>query len=177
MFKTKFKLAMVSSDFQVKSATRHLIKLYSFWLILGIIVGSGVLYSFHEEPKTIVKYRFIVIRDTVPEDIPLTKNAILNELVLNKCVLPNIALAQFSKESQHFKSAICKENKNFAGIRNSKSKYVIGYNRGHCVYRTYRDCIKDYIRIQNMYLKNINRKYAEDTGYVVGLAQIKMHLK
>lgn len=177
MFKTKFKLAMVSSDFQVKSATRHLIKLYSFWLVLGIIIGSGVLYSFHEEPKTTIKYKFIVIRDTIPEDIPLTKNAILKELVKSKCVLPNIAFAQFSQETLHFTSSICKENKNIAGIRNSKSKYVIGMNRGHCVYATYKDCIKDYIRIQNMYLKNINRKYAEDTSYIVKLAQIKMHLK
>jgi hypothetical protein len=169
----RFKPALITSDFQIKSATRFLIKRYSFWLLLGMIIGSGVLYSFKKEPKTIVKYKFIFVKET-DIDIPLTKEAILKELVDNKCVLPAIALAQFAQETTHFKSAICKENKNIAGIRNSKSKYVIGMNRGHCVYRTYKDCIKDYIRIQNMYLKNINHKYAEDSSYVKTLKKIKV---
>lgn len=174
----KFRIALINTEsLQVKSATKHLIKLYSLWFFLGISLGSGILYSFIEKPKEVIKYKFIFVRDTVPEDIQLTKEAILKELIANKCVLPNIAFAQFSQESLHFKSAICKENKNFAGIRNSKSKYVIGMNRGHCVYRTYRDCIKDYIRIQNLYLKNINKKYAEDDGYVPALKQVKVHIK
>jgi hypothetical protein len=174
----KFKLALINTDnLQVKSATKHLVKMYSFWFVLGIALGSGFLYSFKELPQTFIKYKYIVVRDTVPEDIPLTKEAILKELVDNKCVLPAIALAQFSQETEHFKSSICKENKNIAGIRNSSSKYVIGMNRGHCVYKTYKDCIKDYIRIQNSYLKNINKKYAEDTNYINKLKNIKVHLK
>jgi hypothetical protein len=77
-----------------------------------------------------------------------------------------VALAQFKIESQHFKSSICKENKNIAGIKTSRSEYVAGKNREHCVYKTYRDCIKDYIRIQNRYLENIDGRYAEDGQYV-----------
>jgi hypothetical protein len=170
----KSKLALITNDFQVKSATMFLVKRYSFWLFLGVIIGSGFLYSFKEEPKTIIKYKYIVIKNTVPEDISLTKEEILKELVNNKCVLPAIALAQFSQETLHFKSKICKENKNIAGIRNSKSKYVIGMNRGHCVYKTYKDCIKDYIRIQNSYLKNINHRYAEDSSYIKSLRNIRV---
>jgi hypothetical protein len=174
----RFKLALINvDDYQIKSATKHLIKMYSFWLVLGIVIGSGVLYSFKTEPKVITKYKFITIKDTIFDDIPLTKDAILKELIANDCILPNVALAQFSQETLHFKSDICKENKNIAGIRTSKSKYVIGMNRGHCVYRTYRDCIKDYIRIQNSYLKNINHKYAEDSNYIKSLQKVKLHLK
>jgi hypothetical protein len=175
----KFKIALINTDsFQVKSATRHLIKLYSFWLILGILIGSGILFSFKEEQKIKIINRFIVIKSPkIPDDIKLTKDAILKELINNKCILPNIAFAQFAQESSHFKSSICKENKNIAGIRNSKSKYVIGMNRGHCVYRTYKDCIKDYIRIQNLYLKNINHKYAEDPAYIDKLSNIKTYIK
>jgi len=174
----KLKLALINTEnLQIKSATKHLIKMYTFWFVLGTLLGSGILYSFTEPPKLITKFKFVFVKDTIPEDIPLTKEAILKELVANKCVLPNIAFAQFSQESEHFKSDICKENKNFAGIRNSKSKYVIGMNRGHCVYLTYRDCIKDYIRIQNMYLKNINHKYAEDTQYIKSLTKVKVHIK
>jgi hypothetical protein len=46
-------------------------------------------------------------------------------------------------------------------------------NRGHNVYATYKDCLKDYVRIQNRYLKNINGKYAEAPGYVDLIKQMK----
>ena len=73
-------------------------------------------------------------------------------------MLPNVALAQMKIETGHFTSSICKENKNIAGIRNSASAYVVGKNRGHCVYNSYRDCLRDYVRVQNKYLKNIDGK-------------------
>ena len=116
----------------------------------------------------------------VPEDIDLSDSAITAELVDLGCVLPNVALAQMKIESSHFKSSICKENKNIAGIRTSNSKYVKRdangnaiKNRGHNVYDTYKDCLRDYIRIQNRYLKNIDGKYAEAPGYVSYIKKIK----
>jgi hypothetical protein len=173
------KLALISSDFKVKSATNYLIRLYSFWFLLGLICGTGLLYSFKEDPQTKnIKIIYLVGKGYESiTDIKLNKKEILDELIKNKCILPNVAFAQFSQESLHFKSDICKENKNIAGIRNSSSKYVIGMNRGHCVYASYRDCIKDYIRIQNLYLKNINKKYAEDSNYINKLKNIKVHIK
>lgn len=126
--------------------------------------------------KTITKS----IEIMVPNDIKLTDSAITAELVDLGCILPNVALAQMKIESSHFKSAICKENKNIAGIRTSNSKYVkrgangkAMKNRGHNVYATYKDCLKDYIRIQNRYLKNIDGKYAEAPGYVEYIKKIK----
>ena len=83
-------------------------------------------------------------------------------------------------ESSHFKSAICRENKNIAGIRTSRSKFVkrdskgnIIKNRGHNVYSTYKDCLKDYVRIQDMYLDKIHLKYAEAPGYTDYIRKIK----
>jgi uncharacterized FlgJ-related protein len=73
----------------------------------------------------------------------------------------------------HFKSNIARENKNIFGIRNSASDLAIGKNRGHSVYKSYKDCITDYIRVQNKYLKNINLKYAEDSGYVNKIKKIR----
>lgn len=171
----KFKLTLINTDtFQIKSATKHLFKLYTFWFILGIALGTGILYSFREDPKPIVKYKFIFIHDTIQKekDIRLTKDEIVAELVKQKCIQPSVAYAQFLIESEHFKSPICKENKNFAGIRNSSSKYVIGKNRGHSVYKTYRDCIKDYIRIQNRLLGKMDRVYAEDSLYIPKLRKM-----
>lgn len=140
--------------------------IFTYSILLNLIL---VLGAFSITPKKIVEYKTIVkervLSDDV-DDIELTDEAILKELVEQGCVLPNIALAQFKIESQHFKSAICKENKNIAGIKTSQSQYVVGKNREHCVYKTYRDCIKDYIRIQERYLENIDGRYAEDGQYV-----------
>jgi uncharacterized FlgJ-related protein len=140
--------------------------IFTYSILLNLIL---ILGAFTITPKKIVEYKTIVkeriLSDDV-NDIELTDEAILKELVEQGCVLPNIALAQFKIESQHFKSAICKENKNIAGIKTSQSQYVVGKNREHCVYKTYRDCIKDYIRIQERYLENIDGRYAEDGQYV-----------
>ena len=106
-------------------------------------------------------------------DIPLTDSAITAELVKLGCVLPNVAVAQFKIETGHYKSTICRENKNLAGIRNSASPLSIGKNRGHNVYATYKDCLKDYVRVQNKYLKNIDGKYAEAKGYIKQIKKIK----
>lgn len=137
-----------------------------------IIVQLGMLIYSVEEVQ--VEIRKIHTTDTIfVGDVPLTDSAITEELVKLGCVLPNVALAQFKLETGHFKSSICKENKNIAGIRNSVSPLVTGKNRGHCVYKSYRDCLRDYVRVQNKYLKKIDGKYAEAEGYIQELKKIK----
>ena len=124
--------------------------------------------------KPVSRTKIIHKTDTVKiGQMPLTDSAITSELVKLGCVLPNVALAQFKIESAHFKSAICRENFNLAGIKTSRSKYVIGINRDHCVYRSYRDCLKDYVRIQNRYLKNIDGRYAAEGDYISLISKVK----
>ena len=145
--------------------------LISFMINVIVILGAFTL-----KPNEVTKYKTIVKETMLSDevsDIELNDEAILKELIDQGCVLPNIALAQFKIESQHFKSAICRENKNIAGIKTSGSEYVVGKNREHCVYNTYRDCIKDYIRIQDRYLQNIDGRYAEDGRYVALVRQMK----
>ena len=134
---------------------------WPFWILL-IIFMTFMAYVYNKAPELRIKY--IDRTDTIileKKPMPLTDSAITHELTKLGCVLPNVALAQFKVETGHFTSAICKENKNIAGIRNSASPLSIGKNRGHNVYKTYRDCLKDYVRIQNKYLKAIDGKYAE----------------
>lgn len=155
---------------QTKDLRQYRVTDYRPLFVISLFVNAIVFLSaFSLEPKVVTEYKTIVketvISDKV-DDIELNDDTILKELIDQGCVLPNVALAQFKIESQHFKSAICKENKNIAGIKTSRSEYVSGKNREHCVYKTYRDCIKDYIRIQNRYLENIDGRYAEDGGYV-----------
>jgi hypothetical protein len=41
------------------------------------------------------------------------------------------------------------------------------------VYSTYRDCLRDYVRIQNKYLKNIDGRYAEANDYTEQLSKVR----
>lgn len=146
---------------------------WPFWALLIIFIAFAV-YVYNVKPE--VRYERVHTTDTVilkQKPMPLTDSAITSELTKLGCVLPAVALAQFKIETGHFTSAICKENKNIAGIRNSSSPLSIGKNRGHNVYATYRDCLKDYVRIQNKYLKNIDGKYAEADGYIDLIKSIK----
>jgi len=134
-------------------------------LVICITLSSIILLR---DPIIIHKTSLVTETDTIylKDDIKLNDSSITTELTRLGCVLPNVALAQFKIETAHFTSSICRENKNLAGIRNSSSPLSIGKNRGHNVYKTYKDCLKDYVRIQNKYLKNIDGKYAEAKGYV-----------
>lgn len=143
------------------------VKTFSLYLLTIAVIALSV--AFTTIKPNVINHNGKHTVDTVylqEMDIPLTDSAITEELVKQDCILPNVALAQMKIETGNFKSAICKENKNIAGIRTSKSQYVSGINRGHCTYKTYKDCIKDYVRIQNRYLKNIDGKYAEANGYI-----------
>lgn len=145
-------------------------------LIMLSVIILFMFSSFRQEVKFIPSvfkiHDTVLVADSVL-DIKLTEKEILKELIKQGCVLPNVAFAQMKIETGNFKSAICKENRNIAGIKTSKSKYVAGMNRNHCSYRTYKDCIKDYIRIQNRYLKNIDGRYAENPLYVQKLKSMK----
>lgn len=146
---------------------------WPFWLLLILFIAFSV-YVYNKKPEVRVEY--IDRTDTIileKKPMPLTDSAITHELTKLGCVLPNVALAQFKIETGHYTSAICRENKNLAGIRNSASPLSIGKNRGHNVYKTYRDCLKDYVRIQNKYLKAIDGKYAEAKGYIKYLKKVK----
>lgn len=139
-----------------------------FYTLLGVSTVT-IASLINRDPDRIIKTRVINTIDTMiikDMDIKLNDSAITAELVKLGCVLPNVAVAQFKIETGHYKSTICRENKNLAGIRNSASPLSIGKNRGHNVYATYKDCLKDYVRVQNKYLKNIDGKYAEAKGYI-----------
>ena len=146
-----------------------------FFALLGVSTVT-IASLINRDPHRIIKTRVINTIDTMiikDMDIKLNDSAITAELVKLGCVLPNVAVAQFKIETGHYKSTICRENKNLAGIRNSASPLSIGKNRGHNVYATYKDCLKDYVRVQNKYLKNIDGKYAEAKGYIKQIKKIK----
>jgi len=162
------RITTIDKDLRI-TQKRDFRKVFTLSMLLNVVlIGSIIL----QEVEVKHHYREVIVEKLV-DDIPLTDSAITKELVQLGCVLPNVALAQMKIESAHFTSKICKENKNIAGIKTSKSQYVIGMKNNHCSYSTYRDCLKDYVRIQNRYLKNIDGKYAESKDYIKVIKAIK----
>ena len=99
-------------------------------------------------------------------DIELSDSAITNKLIELGCILPNVVLAQIKQETGHYKSKLTYTHKNIGGIRIWPSGKYKKYN-------TYESCLLDCIRIQDMYLAQIHKKYAQDTNYVFKLKYIK----
>ena len=147
---------------------------FPFWssIALNFIAIGIITFILLQDNLVLTKYKTMIVEKLV-EDIPLTDSAIINELTHLGCMQVPVALAQFKIETGHFTSNICKQNKNIAGIRTSRSKLVIGMKNDHCAYATYRDCLRDYVAIQNRYLTNINHRYAEDPNYISKLKQIR----
>ena len=162
------KITTIDQDLVIRHR-RDLRGVFILSLLLNVALIAVIIF---QEIEVKHHYQKVVVEKLV-EDIPLTDSAIIEELVRLDCVLPNVALAQMKVETGHFSSKICKENKNIAGIKTSKSELVTGMKNDHCAYATYRDCLKDYVRIQNRYLKNIDGKYAESKDYIKIIKSIK----
>jgi hypothetical protein len=165
MFK---RITTIDKNLTIKQ-NRDYSKIFALSMLLNVVLIGIVIL---QEIEVKHHYQKVVVEKLV-DDIALTDSAITAELVQLGCVLPNVALAQMKIESSHFTSKICKENKNIAGIKTSKSEFVIGKRHDHCVYSTYRDCLKDFVRIQNRYLKNIDGRYAESKDYIDIIKAIK----
>jgi len=152
---------------------------YKGFFKASLILNAGLLVlvmsSFANifEPSIIYRTKEIIVEKMVPEDIKLTDSAIVKELIKGGCMLPNVALAQAKLETGHYKSQVCKQNKNLFGIKKHKCKYVSGENLNHATFKTYKDNIKCYLHIQEHYLKNITGKYASSPTYTQTLRTIK----
>ena len=89
---------------------------------------------------------------------------------------PDIVIAQAIIESGNFKSNIFKENNNLFGMKmpEYRKTTAIGINRGHAVYRNWRESVIDYAlwqgkraryQTKSQYLRRL-RSYATDPNYI-----------
>lgn len=80
----------------------------------------------------------------------------------------NIVTKQAYYESKHLNSPICKENNNLFGMKLAKQRFTlaIGENRGHAVYRNWKESVLDYYIWQKKYYKGGDYyKFLEQSGY------------
>ena len=101
---------------------------------------------------------------------------ILNYMFELRIEHPYIVYAQAVIESNNFQSKIYRENNNMFGMKmpERRATLAIGINKGHAVYRDWRECIIDYALFQMSYKKGLTEEqylqslkgYASDTTYI-----------
>lgn len=147
--------------FAKKSYNKIIARIFS---VLVLLVISFTYLRAHA-PIVGMEYQMKVMPKYV-SDVELTDSAIAAELTKNGCVLVNIAVTQSKIETGNYTSYVCRANRNLFGIKYHKCKYVSGEANDHATYNSYKDNIKCYVHIQEMYLKSIDGKYAEAGNYI-----------
>jgi hypothetical protein len=109
-----------------------------------------------------------ISNDIIPSD-----STVLEQLAKHHCVLAAVAVAQARIESGNYTSDIAIHNKNLFGIKVHKCEYVAGERDGHATFNSFKDNIACYCNIQKLYLRKIDRSYAEDTLYCAKIKQMK----
>jgi len=101
---------------------------------------------------------------------------VLNYMFEMRIEHPYIVYAQAMIESNNFQSKIYRENNNMFGMKmpERRATLAIGINKGHAVYRNWRECVIDYALYQMAYKKGMTEEeylqslkgYASDTTYI-----------
>ena len=165
---------------QVKSRQ----KLWVLCLFVLTLIGFAIRADAPDAKKQhIWKYLIEIIR---AQDVELNDTCILLELRNRGAILPVMGIAQAHIETTApdtnglyapYQSRICLECHNIFGIRfrvkNSKSIGETKDKWHYLIYNSYKDCISDYVAIQNKYLGNIDGHYAEDGKYVTTIKSMK----
>lgn len=144
-----------------------------FSLGTGFGVFSTRLY-YHKEYKT----------QTVELDTLSFQDSVLNYIYELRLEHPYIVYAKAIIESGNFSSDIFKENHNLFGMKmpESRATLAIRINRGHSVYRSWKESIIDYGLYQmayakglseDEYFKKIGNNYSEDKMYIEKVKAIK----
>ena len=129
-------------------------------------------------PNMIMQCTKIALEQELSSDIGLNDTELTNELIKQKCILPGCALAQFKVETgPRYTSSVCATYKNLGGIRfKIKGSRGIGFSQDslhYVIYASYKDCIRDYVAIQNAYLKKIEGRYAADGAYTDVIRKVR----
>lgn len=140
-----------------------------FTLFIGLITIS--CYAPKDGSKKYFKLPYI---DTCKEnkDIQLIDSCIYDELIVQNCYFPDVAMKQLHQEcGENINSDLAIKNHNLFGLKCS-CKYSQGIRGNHTYYKSYKDCIKCYVNFTNRYWERYCKNYAEDRNYLVKLQKI-----
>lgn len=150
---------------------------------IGMAVGLAINHYLSKKEIGILKEKVAKI-NCLNEQIGI--ECLKDNLEKHKIKFSHIALAQCILESNNFKSALFKSNKNCFGMRVAAQRFTFAMNNhdygAYAKYESVEDCVLDYkaFQIQNAlfittdteYFKLLGSIYAEDENYIIKLKQI-----
>lgn len=166
------------------------INIYSFLkigiVLIGLIITTILLREMYKEAsnnRNNLNIESVTIRDTMQ-----FKDSVLNFIFELRLEHPYIVYSQAIIESGNFTSNIWRENNNMFGMKmpERRATLAIGINKGHSIYRNWKECIIDYSLFQMAYLKGlsedeyfikIGNSYAEDDSYEIKIRNSKNQYK
>lgn len=132
-------------------------------LMLISIITSCKAPSIRYNPK----YKAVNTIDTT--DVMLHQDSIFNELCKQSVLFPEYVIKSSQYETGYFTSDLCVKYNNLFGITYINSEFqdsFITVNKyKFATYKTRKDCIFDYKRLQKYYSNNIDKKYSDNKKY------------
>lgn len=128
-------------------------------ITLGICLTVGIFSSMQYIEKTKVKLIKSEAVINLITNETFSKEKFFEEVDRSNFKFPEIIKAQALIESQHFTSPVWKENNNALGMRLPNSRFTVatGTNLGHATYKTWKDCIKDRLIYEALYLNDLTK--------------------
>lgn len=131
------------------------------WLFIGILLSSVIIllssFRYMEEEKV----RYIESEEVINlvTNNSFSLEAFKKEVYQSNFKYPDIIIAQALIESEHFKSPVWKENHNMFGMRVAKTRFTLAIdeNLNHAVFKNWKDCVKDRLIYDALYLSNLSR--------------------
>jgi hypothetical protein len=128
-------------------------------MTLGVCLAIGIFSSMQyiqNEKIRLVKSEAVINLIT---NESFTKQKFFEEVDNSNFNFPDIIKAQALIESEHFSSPVWKENNNALGMRLPNTRFTVatGDNLGHATYRTWKDCIKDRLIYEALYLNDLTK--------------------
>ena len=129
-------------------------------ITLGLCLAIGIFSSMQyvqNEKVRLIKSESVINLIT---NETFSKQKFFEEVDRSNFAYPEIIKAQALIESQHFSSPVWKENNNALGMRLPNQRFTVatGDNLGHATYRTWKDCIKDRLIYEALYLNNLSKE-------------------
>lgn len=151
--------------------------------ILLLVIFATLIDNKIDKMGTKITVHSIKIKDTLA-----FKDSILNFIFELRLEHPYIVYSQAIIESNNFSSNIWKENNNMFGMKMPERRptVAISINKGHSVYKNWRDCVIDYALFQSSYLRGLTEEeyfvkigssYAEDSSYEKKIREVKNQSK
>lgn len=127
---------------------------------LGIVLSIGIFSSFRYMEKQKIEYIHSEEVINLITNESFSKSKFIEEVVHSGFKYPEIIIAQAYIESEHFRSPVWKENNNMLGMRLAQSRFTLatGENLKHAVFKNWKDCVKDRLIYEALYLNKINKE-------------------